>query len=593
MFTMRQQLRLVLSLWCGLVPFMASAEDRSPLPTETQRRIREDQAEVPWTQLRFGLAAEQKVLDALQAKLVVSWRKKPLSEVLASLKQATSIPIEIDEESWMNEGMDLEPEVSLELGESTALFAIHQLRSQLNVTWSVEYGAIRLMPWPNADERLTTRVYDVSKLTKWLAQNGLDKLTDDEVDAEAGVSGGGGTFGGGGGFFQVGGGGEVGGGPKPTSETPVTIRRRVNRELLAERLLANFVVSMTSGKWEAQDGEGGTINYWSQRLVVRQAFHVHLEVAGCLWSLERLMLGEGNPSTTTFPGLADPVEEQAALETALRKRITLNANGVPLRTVITGLAKQHGLRLRFASDQPIDDRIAAAPPVTINVTDVSLRLALQLVLEPASLETLDHDGMLTIMEATRGCGDLQRTIAYRVDKTPHAANRQALVELIQEQTSSRWEAVDAEGGSLWWMGPKILLVQCEPRVHDEVASLLRELQADVVEGKLVFETVGGTRNRDWELKLYKFGSVDEAKDIQEALPLVLRDPSQVTKSQKIGVQLAIEATPPGHAEIEKFLKLYRDDAKPPKEAATGTTVGTTPDAGVKAGPIEAKAGSTP
>lgn len=592
MFTSRRQRWLMLCLWCGLVSLMVRADDPSPNSTEIQRRIREDQAEVPWTQLRFGLAAEQKVLDALQAKLVVSWRKKPLSEVLASLKQATSIPIEIDEESWMNEGMDLEPEVSLELGESTALFAIHQLRSQLNVTWSVEYGAIRLMPWTKAEERLTTRVYDVSKLTKWLAQNGLDKLTDEEVDAEAGVGGGGGTFGGGGGFFQIGGGGEVGGGPKPPSETPVTIRRRVNRELLAERLLANFVVSMTSGKWEAQDGEGGTINYWSQRLVVRQSFHVHLEVAGCLRSLERLMLGEGNPSTTTFPGLADPVEEQAALETALRKRITLKADNIPLRTVITGLAKQHGLRLRFASDQPIDDRLDAAPPVTRNVADVSLRLALQLVLEPESLVAFDDDGVLTIMEAG-GCGDLQRTIAYRMDKIPHAANRQALVELIQEQTSSKWELVDAEGGSLWWMGPKILLVQCEPRVHDEVASLLRELQGDVVEGKLVFEAVGGTPNRDWELKLYKFDSADEAKDVQEALPFVLRDPAQVTKSRKIGVQLAIEATPPGHAEIEKFLKLYRGVAKPPKQPATGTTVGTVPDAGVKAGPIEAMAGSTP
>jgi hypothetical protein len=155
--------------------------------------------------------------------------------------------------------------------------------------------------------------------------------------------------------------------------------------------------------------------------------------------------------------------------------------------------------------------------------------------------------------------------------------------------------VDAEGGSLWWMGPKILLVQCEPRVHDEVAALLRELQGDVVDGKLVFEAVGGAWNRDWELKLYKFDSADEAREIQEALPLVLRDPAQVTKSQKIGFQLAIEATPPGHAEIEKFLKLYCGDAKTPKEAATGTTAGTVPEAGMRAGigPVEAKADSMP
>ncbi|MBC8114002.1 MAG: hypothetical protein H7062_06470 [Candidatus Saccharimonas sp.] len=577
MLTLRQQPWLVLSLFCGLAPLWVWAEERSPVSHEIQRRIREDATDVPANGLRFGFDAESKILAALRSKLVVSWDKKPLREVLASLQQVTSVPFEIDEEAWAEDGMNPNEEVSLELGDSTALFALQQLCSQLHLGWTVEYGTVQLMPESRADEHFNTRVYNISKLTKWLVQNGLDKLTEEELDDGASGSGGGG-----GGFFsQFGGGGET----KPPPQTPATIRRRANRELLAERMIANFVVSNSSGRWEVQDGEGGTINYWSQRLIVRQSLRVHLEVAGCLRSLERLMLGEGNPATMTFPGLADPVEEQTALEAALRKRITLRADGIPLRTVIFDLAKQHGLRIRFARYQTIDEWMDAASPVTSNLTDVSLRLALQLLLEPASLEAFAHEGMLMIGGTTYGDELLLRTTAYRMDKIPHAANRPKLETLILEQTSGKWEHQDGEGGSLSWLGPKILLVHHVPRIQNEIADLLRKLQADVVEGKLVFESLGGPHVRDFELKLYKFDSADELKEFQEALPFVLRDLRQVTKTQKIGVQLAIEATPIGHEEVDKFLKQYRGDAKSLKEAS--------PSAGAAARPIETKAGSMP
>lgn len=555
MFVWRPQTFLVLGLLCGgLVPIAVEADDPVPLSNETQRRIREDTADAPAQGLKVGFNAETKLLAALQSKCVVSWNRTPVHEALAALSRATSIPIEIDEQGWIDEGMNPDEVVTLELGESTALLALQQLCSQLYLGWTFEYGTIQVMSQSLANQHFSTRVYNISKLTKWLAQNGLDTLTDDEIS------------------FVAGRGGFGSDAADLPPERPGVIRRRVNRELLAERLIADFIVSNTSGHWETQDGEGGTINDWSQRLIVRHTLSVQFEVAGCLKSLERLMLGEGNPATMTFPSLADPVEEQAAVEAAFQKRITLRVNEAPLRTVVSDLAKQHGLRVRFDREQPIGEWIDAATPVSIQLTNVSLGLALQLVLEPASLEAFAHEGMLAIGEATRGCELLHRTTAYRVDQIPHAAHRRVLETLIQEQTSGKWEQEDGEGGSLSWLGPKILLVRHHPQIQREVAALLRELQSDLVEGKLVFESLDGPQSRDWELKLYKFDSADELQEFQAALSLVVRDPAQVTKAQKIGMQLAIEATPVGHDDIDRFLKQYRTEPKPKEAAPVSTTV---------------------
>lgn len=119
------------------------------------------------------------------------------------------------------------------------------------------------------------------------------------------------------------------------------------------------------------------------------------------------------------------------------------------------------------------------------------------------------------------------------------------------------------------------MTQCVPYtdlVCSEVADLLRQLQADLVEGKLVFESRDGPQSRDWELKLYRFESADELKEFQAALSLVVRDPAQVTKAQKIGMQLAIEATPVGHDDIDTFLKQYRTEPNPKESAPVSTTV---------------------
>ena len=559
MFSRRPQAFLVLGLLCeGWVPFAVEADEPVPQSNYTQRMIREDAADAPTNGLRLGLDAEMKLLAALQSKLAVSWNRKPVREALASLSRATSISFEVDEQAWIDEGMNPDEVVTLELGESTALLALRQLCSQLYLDWTFEHGTIQVMSQSLANEHFSTRVYNVSKLTKWLAQNGLDTLTDDEIAPTADRGGFGSDA------------------PKPLPDRPAVIRRRVNRELLAERMILDFIVSNTSGRWAVQDGEGGTIDYWSQRLIVRQTLEVQFEVAGCLQSLERLMLGEGKPATVTFPSLADPVIEQAVVEAALRKKITLRPNDAPLRTIVNDLAKQHGLRIGFVREQAIDERFDLASPVTIQLTDVSLRLALQLVLEPASLEAFAHEGMLMIGEMSMGCDGLLRTTAYRMDQIPHAVHRRILETLIQEQTSGKWEREDGEGGALGWLGPKILLVRHVPQIQNEVADLLRQLQADVVEGKLVFESRDGPQARDLELKLYKFDSADELKEFQAALSLVVRDPAQVTQVQKIGVQLAIEATPVGHDDIDQFLKQYRSEPKPVEITPASTAVETKP-----------------
>ena len=185
----------------------------------------------------------------MNTRLDATWKDAPLADVVAELKRATSIPLEIDQECWSNQKLDLDPKVSLELGNSTAMFALNQLCKQLNVSWTVEYGAVRLIDRASNDERMSSRIYNVSKLTKWLEQNGLDKLSDDELR----------------GLTEQSATPDQSPPEKPASENQsaipsVVLRRRVDRTLLAEHLIATVIQENTSGKWELVDAEGAPFN---------------------------------------------------------------------------------------------------------------------------------------------------------------------------------------------------------------------------------------------------------------------------------------------------------------------------------------------
>ncbi|MEK6258080.1 MAG: hypothetical protein AABP62_05620 [Planctomycetota bacterium] len=538
---------VLLAVCCAISPDVSLAED-APSPAE----IREAEADIPWHSLRFGFDAEQKVLDALRVKITANWQKKPLADVLDEFKKATAIPFEVDAESLENGEIASAPDITLDLGETTVLFALKRLCSDLNVTWNVEYGVVRLLSRTMDSERLITRVYDVSKLTKWLTQNGLEKLTDAEILAVAEALRPN--------FGQL---------AEDKKEPPlgILLHRGPHRELVAEQLLASFIPDCSSGKWEVSDAEGGTINFWSQRLVVYQTFQVHLEVAGLLKSLEQLMLGEGTPASTKFPALHDPVEEEAALEAVLKKKVSVRVDKVPLRQVMADLAKEHGFRYSFDEEALASEGLEAANPLlTKDVRDVSLRIALRLMLGPHDLTWVNQDGWLIITVPVRG-EEKHQTIGYRIDKIPHAANRPAFLELIMSQTSGTWEVVDGEGGSLSWLGPKILIVTQASRIHEELVALFDQLKKDPLAHVAPFDFA--VPNADRESKLYKLKSPREAKDILKALPLVLRDPSQVSKSGRIGEHLIIEAPPASHEEIEVFLKTYRDGKKPDSKPLGG------------------------
>jgi len=532
---------------CNLAP----AEDGARADQELERKTQADASKL---RIRWpaSLEAERKNVAALRVPITVNWSEKPLDQIVAEFQKVTGIEFAANSSEFLKFGGESNPRYTCDFGEVTVLFILNHLRSRwshFRITWSLEDGTVVLRPMDIEDDYFFTRVYDISKLTRWLKENGVDRETEldskllDHPIGRLGVAD----------RFRL---------------TTVTIpqsrgqllRRSQAEAGYVETLIAGVILRESGGHWIVIEGEGGSIHYTSDRLFVHNTYSTHLEVAGVLDSLEQLMIGEGSERPTPFQAWDDPGTEEAALQMALDTKISVRFEKSPLDNVLKQLGKTRGFRYQIDPDE--FDPSESSPQVTLELNDVKLRTALHLILEPLELVSIPHEGMLVIRNAGHDCGSILQGIGYRVDRIPLAADRGALTELILGQTSGKWMDRDREGGTMVWLGPKILLINTGQRQHAEIATLLRELEKQLPSNAAALVKPANAPVPLMEVRLYKFGSEKEAKEIRRAIPLLVDERCAVQTVRKVGTQLVIEASPSGHKQIDKFLQMWHDKEIP-------------------------------
>ncbi|MBA3483307.1 MAG: STN domain-containing protein [Pirellulales bacterium] len=210
----------------------------------------------------------------------------------------------------------------------------------------------------------------------------------------------------------------------------------------------------------------------------------------------------GDPfAATSEPGRLGPGAPTANITEDARQRIervlnqplkeTLDFTEQPLRDVATILSQTYDIPILF--DTNALDAVAASPDVEVSVqiANVTLRSALDLMLKNAGAEELTYmidDEVLLITTQEETASRLE-TRVYRVDDLPGVipppptggrvswADFHILIDAIQRGVEPRsWRENGTGNGDISSMEPGILIIRQTARIHEQVEQILAELR---------------------------------------------------------------------------------------------------------------------
>jgi hypothetical protein len=242
--------------------------------------------------------------------------------------------------------------------------------------------------------------------------------------------------------------------------------------------------------------------------------------------------GRPDPGVPVSPGHhAARQRIEGVLNEPLREPFDFMAQ--PLSDVVTMLEEVYDIPIEF--DKAALDAVAASPDieVTLQIHNVSLRSALDLMLKNAGAEELtyiiDHE-VLLITTQEEAQSRLELT-TYRVDDligdgvtgTPYAADSAVLIDLITSSVESESWRVNGTGeGDIKFFPPGMVVITQTHRVQGQVQSLLEDLRrnkAAVEAATAERSAAAGDRpvSRSIPLDLHAGVVEGSAKRIQEAL----------------------------------------------------------------------------
>lgn len=389
----------------------------------------------------LALDSDQKIVAALRTRVTATWQAVHLEKILAELHRDTGVRFEIDRNSFQQKHQDSNPELTCQLGRVTALQSLRHL----GLPWHVVHGAVVVCA-ADTDMPLIVRSYDISKLKGWLRQSGIDRLSPSENP-----------------HLQI-----------AILPSPKTVA--VATAPSPEQIVSDFLQWGSGYRWMVRDAAGGSIQHDSDRMIVTQTFPGQMEVAATLDTLSNLIEGS---TVRRFRNWDAALVEEADLQAALNREITIQLADVQLHEALAQIAEVAGVPLAFDPDELSPDVLLRR--VSVQARDETLRLVLRRLLHPIELATISEAGRIYIVSAIR-CEPPHSLIGYRVDGIAAAADRKAFASLVGSKTSSRWLDLDQEGATLTWFGPKLMLIGAPPRCHAEIMEVLSRMGHGPVAG---------------------------------------------------------------------------------------------------------------
>lgn len=169
----------------------------------------------------------------------------------------------------------------------------------------------------------------------------------------------------------------------------------------------------------------------------------------------------------------------AAMQRILLRKARVDADDLPLPDLLRQLAKEHGFQIVIDEESLKDEGVVPDQPINLRVADVTLKSALNLILEPLLLKTVIRDEVLTVTTAVKA-GDLLETRVYDVRKLLGHEDFTPLIEAITACIQpDTWDEVGGAGSIRENNLARAVAVRQTQEVHEETARLLEELERQV------------------------------------------------------------------------------------------------------------------
>lgn len=107
-----------------------------------------------------NLDPDARIEAALSKKTTTDYYELPLKDAIMHLADAFQIPIVLEKKAMFEFGMSDEDPVSLALNDVRLDSALNIILGQLNLTYLVEDGVLKVTPVQTAVDRIQTKVYD-------------------------------------------------------------------------------------------------------------------------------------------------------------------------------------------------------------------------------------------------------------------------------------------------------------------------------------------------------------------------------------------------------------------------------------------------
>lgn len=161
-----------------------------------------------------------------------------------------------------------------------------------------------------------------------------------------------------------------------------------------------------------------------------------------------------------------------------------NLTETPVSDFVVALRDRLAINVILDLEALNEEGIASDSPITMELRDVKLDLALRLILKPLALGFYFHRDVLVVTTLAKEQEYLTTSVYPVYDlvvfKTPEGElveDYQSLIRIIEEETSGAWESVDGEGGTITeFANSGAVAIRQTWSVHREIRGLLAALR---------------------------------------------------------------------------------------------------------------------
>ena len=377
---------------------------------------------------KIDAKAASRIEVALREQITWEFVDFPLADVVEKIKEDHKINVVFDKKALEDAGAASDTPITFKVSGITLRSALKHLLANMDLTYIYDDLVLTITTPEKANNHLITEVYDVRDLIGDAARPAFDSIID----------------------------------------------------------LITTIIAPTT--WDEVGGPG-SLKEHTTTLVISQTQDVQDQIQQLLRALRAAKAERIQPDLRIWALEEPALKALEKTRQALKSHVTLRWQQRPLTALADYLIKEHGLHVLFDRKALEESGAGTDTPISINLVDVPLATALNLVLKSLDLTYYTADEVMLISTPEKANNQLL-TAVYPVSEIIRLPVRPAeqagegesaydgLIELISTTIApTTWDDVGGPASIKQFDRSRSLVVSQTEEVHDQILALLEQLRA--------------------------------------------------------------------------------------------------------------------